>query len=193
MKDKEYELLRNEILNRFNQISQTTSILYTATTALLTYALSKNEFYFCLIPCIIIVSLHLLNQRKQRGICKISAYMIVFLEGKDFNWETRQNAFEMTKGRPSKSNKLRGSLTPYYYLALLCSLLSIIKILIGTSSEIEKIICIAFVLIWTLIIMTIMIVYAVDYDATRVLYINKWKDIKKDEERKKDLATNIKH
>ena len=81
----EYEILAEKIKDRDQEIVQYNSLLYTATAALLAFTFENDNPLLCLLPYLIIVPVYLLIQQKRESQHRISAYMIVFLEGTDYH------------------------------------------------------------------------------------------------------------
>lgn len=169
---KEYELLRNEMMESYRAITQYNTVLYTATATILALVLQRDEYLLCLIPYIVIIPLFLLCESKRNGICRIAAYMNVFLEGDEFNWERRHHLFDQKKTRS------RGSLHPYYFLMLTCTGFSIYKIICGEYSCTAM--CIRIVAVLTLLIISLIVMKSktVNYTKTRDELINDWREIK---------------
>ena len=129
----EYELLRAEIIESFNMIVSYENILYTVVAAILVFSLESGNYLLCLVPYIVIVPMFFIVMSKKIGICKISTYMFVFLEGEQYHWERRQCQYD-----PIDSNEttLQNHLFHYpwkthlqYYLtASACSAVAIYEI-----------------------------------------------------------------
>lgn len=177
-KSKEYEMLRAEMMEYYRAITQYGNILYTAVAAILVFALQKDAFYLCLVPYIVILPLYLLTEAKSRGICKIAAYMYVFLEGGNYFWEHRHHIID--KIQPGK----RGSLIPYFYLAPACSACAIYKIVIIPRTVPEYIFKIGFVVLVTVVTLIIMAKNKVNYVSVKDSFIEEWEKLKKAEEAK---------
>lgn len=85
----EYRMLREEIVCLDNKIQNLRSILYVSFTALLTIAISQDNLTLWFTPYVIIIPIYILMVEYERGIHKVAAYIIVFLEDKNRGWETR--------------------------------------------------------------------------------------------------------
>lgn len=171
---KEYELLRAEMMDLFKAVTTYGTVLYSAVAAILAFALQRDEFYLCLVPYVAILPLFLLSESKNRGICKIAAYMFVFLEGDEFNWETRHHELDKLNEKKQK----RGSVIPYYYLAITCSVAALFKVYANQATWLIKGIEVVCVVAFTVVAIIIMKKNKVNYNATRDEYIDQWKAIK---------------
>lgn len=169
---KEYELLRNEIIENYKIISQYNSILFTTVAAVLAVAIVRNTFYLCLVSYIAILPLYLASEAKHRSICRIASYLYVFLKGDDFRWETRQYQFNNGKRRNWKST------IQYYLISVVCSSLAIYKLWRGNYIVETKVIFIIIIAILTLIIVAFMKFNYLSYNKTKEKMISDWQKIK---------------
>lgn len=185
---KEYEFLRAEIMDDYKYIAQYNVVLYTASATILAFALQKEQFILSLVPYIILLPLYLMCEEKRRGICKIAAYLHVFLEGTEFNWERRHHVFDGKNNKNRKKSFFSDNVSPlpYYCLALVCSASAISKIAIYQSCWIEKAVDLSFVIMITIITIAIMNKHKTDYVNTRDRYIKYWEEQKKSEEKPRE-------
>ena len=174
----EYELLREEIMENCKDVNNSYSILYTAIATILTFALKSDDYLLCLIPYFIIVPMFFLCESKHNKICWIGAYLYVFLEGKDYNWENRHHKYDRVFSIDSKRDWHDSSM--YYIVSCACSGLSIYK-LVASSVFAGKALFtrISIIAIFTMIIVIIMKISMVQYVKNRSAYINKWEQVKK--------------
>jgi hypothetical protein len=180
---KEYEFLRAEMMDYYQTISQYNVVMYTATATILVFALKESLFLFCLIPYCVVLPLYLMCEAKRRGICRIAAYMIVFLEGKDYNWESRHHSFDEKNEIKKRKRFFRTSSSPlpFFLLAMVCSLASLCKVYFYDTVLVDKLIQAAIVVLITVVAIVVMTVNKVDYTKVRQQYIDKWREWKKDE------------
>ena len=82
---EEYLFLREEIMKNNSAAESYRNVMYTVTIALVTIAFSQKEPLLFLLPLCIILPAYKIIIDKLLGMCRIAAYLIVFLEGKDFN------------------------------------------------------------------------------------------------------------
>lgn len=208
---KEYEFLRNEMLSRYNFIQSNMSMMYAAVGAVLAFALGteNKEYFVCLMPLFIIVSLFLHSQRRHKSIASLGAYLYVFHEGEgeNFMWERRHHAEEECDN--NKRVFYRWSVPmPYYSLIVVCGIVSCMKFFQNKDEKsvildmvvfiTEKIkghelsvscyywlnIITNIIVIWFLCIVAFYIIYrnCDDYVIYRNMYIQRWEKVKKEEE-----------
>lgn len=103
---KEYEMLRAEMMDDYKTISQYNVVLYTATATILAFAIKDGTFLSCLIPYCVLLPLYLICEAKRRGICRIAAYLNVYYEGTEYNWERRHHVFDETVEKNKKKRFL---------------------------------------------------------------------------------------
>lgn len=168
----EYQMLRDEIMENIKQISQHITILYTATAALLAFALQTSEFLLPMIPYTVIVPLLLRSEALTNTNCRIAAYMIVFLEGVDNHWETR--LYENEKGR----KRTKRYLLPYYFISLTCTVSSLYKLIFGNYLYFYKWLWGICIIILSIILFVIMIANTVNIKKKKGEYIKQWQEMK---------------
>ena len=175
---KEYELLRDEMMAAMSYTRTIDSVLYTVTTLILTFALSsENKSYLvCLVPLFLILPAYMRYAAYSRSIVRLGAYLYVFLEGGDFNWERRHHKFDIAHcTRPDRKGPMR-----FYMLVLLCVASAFYKCLEANDLYgcIEK----PMILIASLLF-SIYIIYnnQPNYPELREEDISRWEEIKKAE------------
>ena len=193
---KEYESLRQEILVNSQIIAQYNALLYTVTVAVLAFAFDKKNPFLCLIPYVVIIPIYLLNEWKRKSNCNIASYMLVFLEGTDYKWETR--TYKRTSSN-KQQNAVKHILSlnipermPYLIIACICSISTIFKMLVSNIANIEKYTSIILVLLFTILMIAIMI-RNTDHDAqVKAACIEKWQAVKgaEEEAQKRDANRN---
>lgn len=179
---KEYELLRAEMMDLFKAVTQYGTVLYSAVAAILAFALQRDEFYLCMVPYVAILPLFLLSESKNRGICKIAAYMYVFLEEDEFHWEHRHHELEIINSKKQR----RGSVIPYYYLAITCSAAALFKVYANQDGWALKGIESLIVIVITVISIIVMKKNKVNFNETRKEFITQWEAIKQSEKKAKE-------
>ena len=96
--NEEYNTLRAEVLQKIELHNKLIMFAITTTVAILAFAFSQNNAYLFLLPfCVIIpVSLRVIYYRS--AMVKISAYIAVFIEpkNKNYNWETRNHKLNIS-------------------------------------------------------------------------------------------------
>lgn len=88
MKD-EYLMLREEILHLDSIVSNTINFFYAFIASYLAFALLQEDTIFILLSYIVTIPAYLIVLNKMKAMCRIAAYLKIFLEGNEFNWETR--------------------------------------------------------------------------------------------------------
>ena len=204
--EKEHELLRNEIVVTYNHIHTDYTILYAAVCTILGFALKADvnaNFVVCLLlQWLIIVPWYLTVEAKEDGIANLGAYIYVFHEEKEFNWERRHHCFDK---KYVKCN-WKGAIL-FYSLAALCGLEACYKCfefytesykIQGVNGIIHRLIyaindCNNFIVVlvqsFVMIISTLIVFYVItkcrtNYTDSRERYIYKWEKIKKEEQQK---------
>ena len=104
----ERKRLLDEIAVNISSIHKYNKLMYTLTGAILTYGLSKDEPIALIIPYVFITAIYYVVQGFERNICKISAYIITFLEneasGTSFNSETRFYEYDILQWKHPNHN-----------------------------------------------------------------------------------------
>lgn len=85
----EYLMLREEILHLDTVVNNTINFFYAFMATYLAFALTRYDTVFILLSYIIMIPAYLIILSKMKGMSKIGAYLKVFYEGQEFNWETR--------------------------------------------------------------------------------------------------------
>lgn len=116
MNKDEYLMLREEILNNSNMENNTINFFYATAAAILAFSIDKSDSLYILISYVVIIPAYLIVRSKRRSICKIGAYLKVFHEGNEFNWETR--SCELYKGsEKSYSSKIQSTNYPFLFVS----------------------------------------------------------------------------
>lgn len=95
----EYLMLREEVLHLDAIISNTINFFYVFIASFLAFALTRKDTIFLLLSYIVTMPAYLIVLSKMEGMCRIGAYLKVFHEGEDFNWETRSIKYKEKRGR----------------------------------------------------------------------------------------------
>lgn len=172
----EYEILRAEMMENYTEINNCRSVLYAAVATILTFAVQSDNYLMCLIPYLVIVPLFFLCESKHSKICWIGAYLYVYLEGDNFNWENRHHKYD---ARYPKDSKREWQATLMYYIvSSTCSALSIYKIFCSEFTVFGQWVRAIIVFVLTLTIIIIMKKTTVQYVITRGAMIKQWKRLK---------------
>lgn len=142
MNDKEYLMLREEILHLSTLENNTINFFYTFVSVVLVYAINKSDSLYTLISYVIIIPAYQMVWSKRKGICKIGAYLYVFQEGKKFNWERR--SCKMYNDAPKWiSSKIQSFNLPFLFVSTFVTIIFFIKTQwnnIGNTGEFIKVI-----------------------------------------------------
>lgn len=98
--EKQYEMLREEIINCTRLSNEFSTFSMTALAAVLAFALSENNPFLFAIPYILIIPLSSKSLYYRNNIATISAYMIVVLEPiiEGYRWESSVSQYNKHNG-----------------------------------------------------------------------------------------------
>lgn len=187
MKNEEYAFLRDEIILFYRNIASYNTVLYTASGAIFAFALGRPEYYYCLIPLMLTIPLYLLCETERRKACKVGAYLCVFHEGKDFNWERRHHEFDGTgfELRNSKGRDMAVNLS-YIMPSVISCISAMIKIYFAKMSSLHYIIP-SLALIGAIFVI---LKGRTEYIELRQAYIDEWERLKRREKKVERLIDN---
>lgn len=154
----EYLMLRDEILHLSNLENQTINFLYVFVASVLAFSITQKDTIVILISYIVIIPAYKMVISHEKGIYKIGAYLYVFLEGEDFNWERRSFVFYETL-RNNSGNGTKRKIQVFNYPFLFISTLIMVFFLARTNyaaicSPYELLKCIAAVLLYLYVLVT---------------------------------------
>lgn len=125
--EKEYLMIREEIMYYYNVIHSSRNILYVALATILTFAISKNDPLLCMIPYCVIIPIYIVTIDYQYGMWRMGTYLLVFLEGQNFNWENRLH--KLNTNLMNGVNRHASSYHwPFIITSLCCTILFFLKI-----------------------------------------------------------------
>ena len=161
--NEEYNTLRAEVLQKIELHNKLIMFAITTTVAILAFAFSQNNAYLFLLPfCVIIpVSLRVIYYRS--AMVKISAYIAVFIEpkNKNYNWETRNHKLNISINN-NITKALRSNINyDCLILSISCYILFVVRFLNMTSKINFD--------FWIAVISPILLVITKQY------WIDKWK------------------
>lgn len=93
MKD-EYLMLREEILHLDSIVNNTINFFYVFIASYSAFSLLQKDTIFLLLSYIVIIPAYQIVLNKMQAMCKIGAYLKIYHEGDDFNWETRHMQYK---------------------------------------------------------------------------------------------------
>lgn len=171
---EEYLFLREEIMKNNSAAESYRNVMYTVTIALVTIAFSQKEPLLFLLPLCIILPAYKIIIDKLLGMCRIAAYLIVFLEGKAFQWETNLYHYDklFSKGKASIDAYL------YYGITACCSLLAMIRIDFSKMLDAANLFRMAVIVITTILCFVIIRKLDIRYLQAKEKYIDGWKKVK---------------
>lgn len=131
-KIKEYDMLREEIMQKIELHNNLLTFTITTCVAILSFAFSQDNAFLYLIPFCIVIPMSLRIAYYLSAMVKLSSYMIVFLEEGDcgYNWETLNKAFTNDRVNQKKNGMFDFTVQRYYefiILSLVCYILYIIN------------------------------------------------------------------
>jgi hypothetical protein len=173
---EEYKLLREEILNMANIRHTTISILYTGVSAILVLGVSLERSLIFLLTFCVIIPTYMMVIDYSNCIKKIGAYLQVFHEDSEFNWESR--LYELSKNtRKSIKGWAYSFLSPFYILSFIA--LGLFCLYYDFSILIEDVRIVE--LIIAVILFGLTLLYAIKHkhiDTIKDRYVLEWKKVK---------------
>ena len=67
LSDEEYKCLREELLNHISCIQNYNIALYSTSALILSFTVSREEFYYSLLPLVVIIPLYILREKHLIG------------------------------------------------------------------------------------------------------------------------------
>ena len=176
-------MLRQEILDCISAIVQYNILLVTAVVMVLAYAINSESYLICLLPYLIVLPVHFMSEAKSMTTYKLSAYMIVYLEGNTYHWESRHWKFSwILYKKMSLSDRILDYLhyhLHYYLIILSCTAAAIFKITIAFDSNRMWV----RIIVVCLLAVSMTVIIKLDRSRrSRSGYIDTWKAVKKEEE-----------
>ena len=206
--DKEYEILRAEILQYLEEYQTVRNMMYIVTATILGInSAIWNNYYLFILPLIVILPSYLIFYNYWQTVTCASTYLQVFLEGNvsdekqrtnSFYWESRHAELEKTLIEKKKNNNnlikknlskitslgMRYHQIPYWVCGCLCIILFFIKATVQGNSF-------HFIFTWPflkkdlalgfLVIVVSLSVFFIFGNVDRADYIDAWKEIKENE------------
>ncbi len=175
---EEYKLIREEINKEWDYISNSRSVLFATTVAVLAFAFSQSNPFVFLIPYVVIIPLSAIEKDHLTGIIRKGAYLLVFCEPYlDIEWERRLFQKDIAGARDKKIKK--PVVSHFMLLTLCCFVLSVLHL--DFSDLKVKSLWIDSGLIAVLTIITVVIVLRnrVDYLEEKIVQKERWEEVKK--------------
>jgi len=169
----EYEMLREEIMQKYRIIAGYNTAIFTSYAAIFAFVWNTDNPFAFLLPLAVVVPLFLISEQEHYLICNIAAYLYVFKEGNDYNWE-RLNYYNIKIGNKKEIRSWR-RVIPHYVLIIICGIISISRVYDNHSINYFKMILIILICVICLIVLS---VNTVDYTKAYSHYLKKWNNIK---------------
>ena len=173
----EYEMLRNEIMQKIDLVNSLITFTLTTSIAILTFALTNKNSVLCLLPFGIIIPMYIRISYYRSAMVKLSAYIIVFLEKNidDINWETRNRDLMNHVDKSEKTIVWKAEYYEGVVVSMVCYLLYFYNYSQGKSIDISLKIYLS--LPFTFIIWVGLIIRHINnIDKERNEWINEWKN-----------------
>lgn len=123
----------------------------------------------------------------------MGAYLNVFHEGAEYNWERRHSKYDKQHVNTKEKNIKWGSYSPYYLLSFSCSLISVLKLLAnGQYTNYQKVMGVLGITIFTIVIFAVFYWNTFNYEKEKLEIIKRWDSIKKNENEKKEISVDEK-
>lgn len=180
---KEYESLRNEIMQKIELHNTLITFTITGTLAVLAIAFNTNNTLLYLAPMCIIIPISIRVAYYLYAMSKLSAYIIVFIEDHitELKWESRNTFFS----KYSKNSKIKRFVLMHYYEYLILSILCGSLYVYGCISSFTSwfVFILQMIIVVCLEICEIIITYYMNSAGKRKQdYIDIWKKVKANQE-----------
>ncbi|MCI8807288.1 MAG: hypothetical protein HFF20_09840 [Oscillospiraceae bacterium] len=192
-RDKEYLMLREEILHLSDIISQTTNFFYAfiaayvaAMTAFLKDAPDKSDTIYVIFMYIVILPAYLIVLNKAQAMYKIGGYLYVYHEqagNAAFKWETYNREFSnyCAAEKPSAFHWVQSHMRAYHFPFSLVNITTVLLFAAGTYQNRQNIFSLyegIKIAIFLLLSSTMFILIREQRKITTNDYIFKWKRLK---------------
>lgn len=184
--DKEYLMLRDEIIWRLKAIDTLDTFTYTAFVGILGIAFAAEIIELCLLSFIIIVPISLKVANHKHAISHVSGYMREFLEDihKDqcFKWETLHCEFYKKNPRNLTENIIYyGSSIEYIIMCLITSFIFWIYVFQNKVEFTSFQMCIfSFIQVVVILFVTYITVNCIDFLKIKSPILLKWRKVKEE-------------
>ncbi len=185
---EEYQFLREEIIYDTTAVQNYRNLMYTIVAAIYAFAFTQSEPLIFLIPISVILPIFKICMGRRSSMCKIGAYLLVFLEADDsvFNWETRLHKYDNVYSKDIK----KSIISPYTVSVLVSVALCIIRIDFKYFSSPENIIRLGICAVVGIVSLIIISKGQVNYIEVKEKYIKQWEYIKEQESEIEGSATS---
>jgi len=121
--DKEYLMMREEILQYLGEYQTVRNMMYLVTATTMGFAVTQMIPYLFLLPLIVILPSYIIATDYWKCVTKAATYLIVFYEqeeGSHFHWESRHEKLNKNYKFMSGPNYQH---VPYYVCGAMCFIL----------------------------------------------------------------------
>lgn len=167
----EYLMLRKEILHLDSITNNTINFFYAFISAYIAFAMKQEDTIFVLLSFIGIIPPYLIVINKMDALCRIAAYLNVFQEGGNFNWERRYIRYK-EKYESSKFRIISWH-TPFILTSLAVTILFFYKTNWQNISIIDTIKC----LICLTLLLWILCKACKNRNISPIKYIKRWEKV----------------
>ena len=176
--EKEYEFLRNEIIQDYQIMDSSRNLLYFAVGVILTLSLNIREPFISLLPFIVIIPIYFVTLDYSYSAQMAGAYLQVFYEPEFFHWETRH--YELSKHYTSKSTNFSSTFHFPFIITGVGSLMIFAYLFIEDQRSFLSFTSIARLICACVVFIALISIYYKhrNIDSIREDYIAKWKLIK---------------
>lgn len=185
-KDKEYLMLREEILHLDEIIIHTITFFYAFIATYMIFALPKFDTIYIILMYIVIWPAYVIVLSKARAMYKIGAYLSVFHENSEssnFKWETRNLKFS-DSDKPPKFLSLgwvQAHMSAFHFPFFFVNIAALILFLLGTYQNRQDILSLyegGKILIFCLLFFVTSALIHNHKNASTQNYTDRWKDIR---------------
>lgn len=173
----EYLMLREEILHLDTVINNTINFFYVFVATILAFSITQDDSLFALISYVVSIPAYLIVLSKEKGIFKIAAYLHVFQEGKEFNWERRNRKLYSSEEVPILY-KMQSFNFPFLFVSTFVTVIFFVKTnwsAICTVRELVKI------MIAVILYITQLVLVVKNKRVSARPYITLWEKVKNEE------------
>lgn len=170
---KEYDNVKKELVVYQSVVRKANNALYVGVTAVLAWAVTTSSSILCLLSYCVIIPVYYIVLDYNMATMKLGAYLLVFHNDK---WEKRLHKINLDKVINRHASAYRN---PFFYASIASTILFFCFLdykSIGVFEIIQVGICI-FLFLW----FNIYVILQKDNDSLKIIYINAWEKIKKEE------------
>lgn len=174
---EEYLFLREEILKDSTAVQNYRNVMYATVAAVYTFAFTQSEPLIFLVPIFIIIPIYKMCMARTSSMCRIGAYLLVFLEGEEFHWETRLHKYDEVYTISIK----KATVSPYSISILISIVLCVSRINFDCILSPDNIVRIGICVGVGIVCFRIIRAGQINYIEEKDKYIKRWKYIKEKE------------